>query len=181
MYYFNYFTSNYFTLPYTTTPTTETVFIVTTFANNDITLIDTTAGGGRQIWIDSNNKLSLLSADSSTILQGVRTLTQNTRTIIEYTFNQTNVVLYETGLIDISGSGSYSFSGSGTMKIGQSYHQDRYIDGTINEVLIYDSVLTPTQREVVEGYLAWKWNLASSLSIEHPFKLYAPNILTSTQ
>jgi hypothetical protein len=42
------------------------------------------------------------------------------------------------------------------------------------EVLIYGSVLTPSQRQRVEGYLAQKWGLQSSLPANHPYKTIAP-------
>ena len=34
--------------------------------------------------------------------------------------------------------------------------------GYIGEILVYQSVLTPTQRQSVEGYLAWKWGIQNS-------------------
>jgi len=34
--------------------------------------------------------------------------------------------------------------------------------GQIGEILIYSNVLTNTQRQTVEGYLAWKWGLTSN-------------------
>ena len=36
-------------------------------------------------------------------------------------------------------------------------------DGNISEVIIYNTGLTTTQRQQVEGYLAWKWGLQASL------------------
>ena len=43
-----------------------------------------------------------------------------------------------------------------------------YFGGDIGEILIYDSVLTNTQRQMVEGYLAKKWNFPASLPNGHP-------------
>ena len=43
----------------------------------------------------------------------------------------------------------------------------------VSEVIAYNSVLTTTQRQQVEGYLAVKWGLQSSLPISHPY--YATN------
>jgi len=37
-----------------------------------------------------------------------------------------------------------------------------YITANIGEIIIYDSVLTTTQRQEVEGYLAWKWGFETS-------------------
>lgn len=47
--------------------------------------------------------------------------------------------------------------------------------GTMSEILIYNSVLSTNNRQIVEGYLAWKWNLVSStLSKNHPYYTHAP-------
>jgi hypothetical protein len=46
--------------------------------------------------------------------------------------------------------------------------------GTINEIIIYPSVLTLTQRQQVEGYLAWKWGLQGNLPANHPFSKFPP-------
>jgi hypothetical protein len=44
-----------------------------------------------------------------------------------------------------------------------------YLNGYMNEVIIFNSALTNTQRQNVEGYLAWKWNLQTSLPTTHPY------------
>ena len=43
------------------------------------------------------------------------------------------------------------------------------LNGSIYEVIMYPSVLTTQQRQQVEGYLAWKWNIQSSLPNTHPY------------
>jgi hypothetical protein len=42
--------------------------------------------------------------------------------------------------------------------------------GTISEILVYDTSHTTTQRENVEGYLAWKWGLQTQLPSNHPYR-----------
>ena len=42
--------------------------------------------------------------------------------------------------------------------------------GNIGEILVFNSVLTTSQRQQVEGYLAQKWRLTGSLPSTHPFK-----------
>ena len=46
---------------------------------------------------------------------------------------------------------------------------NRNFSGTVYEVLFYDSALTDTQRQAVEGYLAWKYGFQSSLASGHPY------------
>ena len=46
--------------------------------------------------------------------------------------------------------------------------------GDIAEIVIYDSALSQSDRESVEGYLAHKWGLTAKLPIGHPYKSVAP-------
>jgi hypothetical protein len=55
------------------------------------------------------------------------------------------------------------------------------LNGVIYEIIAYDRGLTNSERQQVEGYLAWKWNLNSSLSTNHPFyKVSPPPAIRST-
>jgi len=47
-------------------------------------------------------------------------------------------------------------------------------EGDIAEIVIYDSSLSTSDRESVEGYLAHKWGLTASLPSSHPYKTTAP-------
>lgn len=51
-------------------------------------------------------------------------------------------------------------------------------NGYIGEVIVYSNALSFTQRQQVEGYLAWKWGLVSSLPSTHPFKKFSPSQLS---
>ena len=44
-------------------------------------------------------------------------------------------------------------------------------NGTISEVLLFSTILTPSQAQQVEGYLGWKWGLQSNLPATHPYTL----------
>jgi hypothetical protein len=43
------------------------------------------------------------------------------------------------------------------------------ITGKISELIIYNYAIRLTQRQNIEGYLAWKWGLQSSLPVSHPY------------
>jgi hypothetical protein len=62
---------------------------------------------------------------------------------------------------------TYGISGS----FGANIQRNK---GFIFEVLIYTGALTSTQRQQIEGYLARKWGLQSSLSSTHPYKKISP-------
>ena len=46
--------------------------------------------------------------------------------------------------------------------------------GTHYETLYYNRVLTTAEQQLVEGYLAWKWNLVSTLPAGHAYKTVNP-------
>jgi hypothetical protein len=58
--------------------------------------------------------------------------------------------------------------------VGASDSAGEYINGPIGEILYYQTVLTPYNRQKVEGYLAWKWGIQGILPTSHPFRTAAP-------
>jgi hypothetical protein len=46
--------------------------------------------------------------------------------------------------------------------------------GYISEILVYNTSLANSDRQAVEGYLAWKWNLQDKLPNSHPYKTSSP-------
>lgn len=51
-------------------------------------------------------------------------------------------------------------------------------DGKICEIVLFSSVVDTSTRQYLEGYLAHKWGLSSSLPSGHPFKSAAPTRYT---
>jgi hypothetical protein len=49
------------------------------------------------------------------------------------------------------------------------------LDGLMGEVLMYNRPLTDVQRQAVEGYLAWKWKLNTSLSTSNLLRNFPPS------
>jgi len=43
------------------------------------------------------------------------------------------------------------------------------LDGNISEIIVYNNALSTTQRQQIEGYLAWKWGLQAQLPAGHPY------------
>jgi hypothetical protein len=48
------------------------------------------------------------------------------------------------------------------------------LTASVAEVIVYSTTPTATQRQQIEGYLAWKWGLVASLPASHPYKNYPP-------
>ena len=55
--------------------------------------------------------------------------------------------------------------------VGGSIGRDRgnFYTGNIYEMLVYKPSLTTAQRQLIEGYLAWKWGVNTQLPISHPY------------
>jgi hypothetical protein len=65
--------------------------------------------------------------------------------------------------------------GSGVTKgLGASIGTSSTFDGQIAEVLVFNSALTTSDRQKIEGYLAWKYGLQGNLPAGHPYKSAAP-------
>lgn len=61
-----------------------------------------------------------------------------------------------------------------TFAVGMRIPSTIYTSGDICEILIFIGMPTTSQRQKVEGYLAWKWGIQSSLPSNHPYKGIAP-------
>jgi hypothetical protein len=79
-----------------------------------------------------------------------------------------------TGLNAQDTSTSINFGGRGGTPVR--------LRANICEILIYSSLLTLQQRQDIEGYLAWKWGLQSSLAANHPYLPWKPvmNLISDT-
>jgi hypothetical protein len=84
----------------------------------------------------------------------------------------TNVVITIPAQTNIIG-GASTLSGSSVFQLSR-VSGGRYFNGTIQEVIFYAGPISTPQRQQVEGYLAWKWGLQSSLPSTHAYAKFAP-------
>ncbi len=106
------------------------------------------------------------------------TLTASSNTVLGYSLNSSNSFVYFNGTAGPTGTGFGSLPSESNIRIGYESDGAYHLSGSISEILIYDKVLTTSERQVVEGYLAWKWNIQISLTSNHPFRYSAPNSLS---
>jgi len=69
-------------------------------------------------------------------------------------------------------NGGYTFSNAATYYyVGCGYNSGTtgFYNGTSYEIIVYSNLITPAQRQQVEGYLAWKWGLQGKLATSHPY------------
>ena len=64
--------------------------------------------------------------------------------------------------------GVASEGGSTRLSLSTAF-MNRFLIGTISEVIVFEQYLSETQRKSVEGYLACKWGLQSKLPQTHPY------------
>jgi hypothetical protein len=65
-----------------------------------------------------------------------------------------------------------------TLQIGT--FNDQYWQGYVAEILVYTGTVSNSDRQTMEGYLAWKWGLQTSLPTSHPYKLSPPSTTYGT-
>jgi hypothetical protein len=65
-------------------------------------------------------------------------------------------------------------SGTSYVTISDGSVLQRYMIGTVAEFLYYQNGVTNTNRQLLEGYLAWKWGLQTTLPSNHPYYSSAP-------
>ena len=117
-----------------------------------------------------------------------------------YSFNNaTTPIIYD---ISVNGYGAYDFiNGSPSFSQAMTIYNTFYalnanrfyicnrndnataVTGYIAECIAYISTsggLSNSDRQLVEGYLAWKWNLQGSLLASHPYSSAAPVIAYTT-
>ena len=104
-----------------------------------------------------------------------------TNLINYFWYNNTSKTIYTNGGLEgtvnqVGIIGTMSGGGS----IGNVVSQG-YLNANIYEILIYPTLLTTSQRQQIEGYLAWKWGLQASLPSNHPFyyQPYLPNTVAN--
>jgi hypothetical protein len=120
-------------------------------------IMDSQSGSGRQYTY--NNTLSTPFGGSATDIT-------STPSVVSMTWIAGTSVLYHNGTSNYSGSlGSFT---TGGIIVGNRFSINESWPGHICELIYYSGQLGTTQRQQVEGYLAQKWGLTSSLSAGHP-------------
>ena len=127
---------------------------------------------GMKGYITSYNGLAIDYTNSTLVDNAVANAVTLTCAVIQSGSQQ----IYRFGSLQSSATASLSSATSpylflGAYPAGAGY----YFNGNLCEVLVFNATLDASQRQTIEGYLAWKWGLVSSLPSSHPHKNIPPS------
>ena len=141
------------------------------FGDNDIYLSARNWGGA----LGSGPDYQVRSAGNITALS-----------VIAEVFENTGGNLWVNGILGPLGSDQiltrpFQANSPGGFALGERYNAAGSLTGerpnmTVCEVLYYDRALTAGDRQLIEGYLAWKWSTVDALSSAHPYKEGSPKV-----
>ena len=166
--------SQYFTLPYMGYHPIETGFIVVTLTNGGGTGILMGDAGAyiRQIgtW---DNKILFCNFNVGCPVAVPYDPSAKKTVILEYIMDAFSTYLYINGKLLGSGA-SFGVAPENNIFIGASKNKDSFFTGKISEIIVYNKPLSVIERQKIEGYLGWKWNLNNDFPNNHPYKKSKP-------
>ena len=132
------------------------------------------AGGYVAMYLRSSNLIGAYNWDGANRV-ATNAYTPNTVVIGYSELSSGSIRIRTNGGSETATVSSNTASLSGAIQIGRNYNSDSYcLDGKIAEVIFTNAELSTTNRQLIEGYLAWKWGLQASLPAGHPYKNAAP-------
>jgi len=123
-------------------------------------------------YLSTNFSNNIRIASGGEIITG-SVISANTDYIIGGDWNNTNSELWlnatsnATGTISLGAGFGFTL---GSFRTGSGL----YSDASWGEIICFNAILSETNRQKVEGYLAHKWNLLDNLPINHPYKTTKP-------
>ena len=109
----------------------------------------------------------------------------NSFLLMQWSIKDNSFYIYRNG-VQISNTSTYTWSkGTPYFQVGNRVFvniNSSNLRGYVGEVIAYNNQLNNYNRQQVEGYLAWKWGLQTSLPVAHPYYSASPkydNLLTT--
>jgi hypothetical protein len=166
------FSNSFYTTTYSAAPTNESCFIVFNVSNSNAPMVMIGANtGGREAALYNTSSFGIINSIIvwGSITGGVGTI--GTTYLGEvFVSGGTNTYSTVNGAISLTGPTSVTAFTSGvTTNLGREATTGIPFYGNIMEILIYNSFLSTTDRQKVEGYLAWKWGIKANLPTSHPY------------
>ena len=106
---------------------------------------------------------------------------KNSVILLETIFTSGNQTFYINGVAGTTRNVSLGTGTANMVYIGNTrYNQDAFAGYMFENIVYRNVVLTQNQRQQIEGYMAWKWGIQTSLPTIHPYYTAAPTIITPT-
>jgi hypothetical protein len=127
--------------------------------------------------------ISYIAGDTTTVNT---TTTQNFSTefqspfVVSWTENSSRTIAFWTNGTSRSTSGSPAAEASitgfriGSLLEAPTGNPIQLFPGYFYEIIAIDAEASTSDRQKIEGYLAWKWDTVSALDASHPYKSVAP-------
>jgi len=175
--------------PFTSTINEVSIFFVARFNNvfTTNTMYSSQSGASPMRFTAKNGNPAFGITTTATPANGVaNTFTFSSSVLTSpFVFSSVSITASNTNTIWVNGTQAYTVSeaisiSSGTLiylgygvnspllSVSQGYN------GYMFEYLIYPYGVSSTERQKIEGYLAWKWGIQTSLPQAHPYYLSAP-------
>jgi len=169
----SYGSGTYYSSSYTAAPTNETVFIVynLTDATNQFFFTGLQSGGRSVSLYNASPQvfaIGVVGVSWGAVYSSLQMAARTTYIGVAITSGGTNTYAGVNGTTTLTGPtviGGYT-AGTTTV-IGAALGNNLFTNGYIYEIIAYNSVLSADQRQQVERYLAWKWNVPSVLPTSH--------------
>ena len=150
----------------------------TTLSSNDTALRINRVGGGQSRFTIANLNINARRNDGdvtavlNTTIRPIGAMTVY-HAIVNY--SERSAAIYVNGALSASSSsfltqGDTPSTVTTDVTLGNTPLNDRPFRGRIYEALCYNLGITDVQRQQVEGYLAWKWGIQTSLPTNHIFR-----------
>ena len=170
--------SLYAPMPASTCSTAISVFIVfikTGAADNFETIFTRTTGGAKDAPIDLYNATrSTTSTQQNYYFSSFNIATATSATLFDIVVTPTNWSEWANGTSMMNATISGYADTATKFFIGTRDDNGVKFTGAIGEIIVYNTAVSTTDRQTIEGYLAWKWGLQSNLPVGHTYKTAAP-------
>jgi hypothetical protein len=176
------FNNSLYTSSYSAAPTTETIFIVfntSSTSSGTSSIVGGNTNGSRGIYggyTQTGGSGSIGTVSSGVgwgAYSGAGIVTIGNTALITAQFNAGTSYISLNGSLTIF-TGGMGFTSSTVTYLGKENGANNAFSGYAMEIIFYNVYLSTANRQKVEGYLAWKWNLTTFLPLTHPYKLYPP-------
>lgn len=111
---------------------------------------------------------------NNTQLINGNTVLCNTPTIILTTRNSSRMELRTNGVSISANLNPFSFGTANFQFMFGTNSYNQFYSGNLHEFIQYQRALTSNEILELEGYVAWKWNILTSLPSTHPYRFVPP-------